>query len=242
MRPRRHHVARRAGRGHHRRATACACTASAREAGRDEHFHPAVGPAARRPGPRRRRRHGALGRPAGAPLARAARRGGGQRRRRPRVLPLPLLPDRARAASGGRARRPASGGPRGAGPAPSPLRRAVRALPRLRLPQPERARARRGALRRGGHAAGPVGLGVEEPAASATASAQAGCGGVRAPSAWRTCPTSSASGGWTTRRAPACCGASSGPTSSATPARSASSSWARWSTRPSRPTTSSSPA
>ena len=68
--------------------------------------------------------------------------------------PYLVLPDGAWAAPGGGARRAAPGGARGARPPPAPLRRAVRTLPGLRLPQPERAGAGQRALRRGGHAAG----------------------------------------------------------------------------------------
>ena len=69
-----------------------------------------------------------------------------------------------------------------------------------------------------------LGLGVEEPAGSAEGGPMRRVRGGA--SAWATCPTWCASGGWTTRRAPACCGATSGPTSGAIPARSAWSSWA----------------
>ena len=80
-----------------------------------------------------------------------------------------------------------------------------------------------------------VGLGVEEPpddGIDERAAARGATGSARR-------PTSCASAGWTTRRGPACCGAPSAPTSSAIPAPSAWCSWARWSTLPNEPTTSS---
>ena len=104
----------------------------------------------------------------------------------------------------------------------------------LRVPQPQRAHAGQRALRGGDHPQVLVGLGVEEPPRAARTR-----GRSAPPTASATRPTSCASAGWTTRRGPACCGASSAPTRGAIPARSAWCSSARWSTLPRRPTTSS---
>ena len=127
----------------------------ASEAGRGEGFHPLVGACCWPTPPRRARRTASAGSTCRARSRPALlQRGGGQRRRRHRLLPLPLLPDHPRPAPGAGPGHPPSGGPRGAGPAPSALRCPVRAVPRLRLPHPERAAPGGRALRRRHHAAG----------------------------------------------------------------------------------------
>ena len=140
----------------------------------------------------------------------------------PTVRGLPLVAERA-VCTRRRTRSPRA--------APGDLRRALRRCRGFVF----HSRSERALVNdRFGVAAAPqvvIGLGIEEPAGVAARGTGTGRPPAPASGSVRR-PTSCASGASTTRRGRACCGAGSGPTRSATPARSGWSSWARWSTRP----------
>ena len=143
----------------------------------------------------------------------------------PSVRGLPLVRERADHASG-RAR--------GACAAPADLRRPVQPVPGFVF----HTRSERTLVTDRFHVGatpqvlvGPRRRGGRAVTARARRGGEEGCGSVRVGDVPYVC----ASGEWTTRRAPACCGGTSVPTRSATPDRSSLVSWVRSWTRRSRP-------